>query len=66
MKNHTTLNLIYFLLVALMLLFPFTTLGEEFREQFFSRGNLLEEGLIPTPTPAPEEPPFPPPTPVPL
>ena len=66
MKNRTMLYLLFFQLIALMLLFPYTPKGEQFMEQFFPQGNLREEELIPTPSPTPQEQPSPPPTPVPL
>ena len=66
MKNRTMLYLLFFQLIALTLLFPYTPKGEQFMQQFFLQGNLREEELIPTPSPTPLEPISPPPTPVPL
>ena len=66
MKNRTMLYLLFFQLIALTLLFPYTPKGEQFMQQLFPQGNLREEELIPTPSPTPPEPISPPPTPVPL
>ena len=66
MKNRTLFYLLFFQLIALTLLFPYTPRGEEFMANYFPSGNLREEELIPPPTPAPTSPPSPPPTPVPL
>ena len=66
MKNRTMLYLLFFQLIALTLLFPYTPKGEQFMQQFFPQGNLREEELIPTPSPTPQEPPSPPPTQIPL
>ncbi len=66
MKNRTLFYLLFFQLLALTLLFPYTPRGEEFMANYFPSGNLREEELIPPPTPAPTPPPSPPPTPVPL
>ena len=60
------LYLLFFQLIALTLLFPYTPKGEQFMQQFFPQGNLCEEELIPTPSPTPLEPPSPLPTPIPL
>ena len=60
MKNRTMLYLLFFQVIALTLLFPYTPKGEQFMERFFPQSNLREEELIPTPTPSPT------PTPVPL
>ena len=64
MKNRTMLYLLFFQVIALTLLFPYTPKGEQFMERFFPQSNLREEELIPPP-PAPTPPPSPP-TPVPL
>ena len=66
MKNRTLFYLLFFQLLALTLLFPYTPRGEEFMSNYFPSGNLREEELIPPPTPAPTPTPSPPPTPVPL
>ena len=66
MKNRTLFYLLFFQLIALTLLFPYTPKGEAFMENYFPSVNLREEELIPPPTPAPTLPPSPTPTPVPL
>ena len=66
MKNRTLFYLLFFQLIALTLLFPYTPKGEEFMEKYFPSVNLREEELIPPPTPTPTPTPSPPPTPVPL
>ena len=66
MKNRTLFYLLFFQLIALTLLFPYTPRGEEFMANYFPSGNLREEELLPPPTPAPTPSPSPPPTPVPL
>ena len=65
MKNRTLFYLLFFQVIALTLLFPYTPKGEEFMANYFPSVNLREEELIPPP-PAPTPPPFPTPTPVPL
>lgn len=65
MKNRTLFYLLFFQLLALTLLFPYTPKGEEFTVNYFPSVNLREEELIPPP-PAPTPPPSPTPTPVPL
>ena len=65
MKNRTLFYLLFFQLLALTLLFPYTPRGEEFMANYFPSGNFREEELIPPP-PAPTPPPSPTPTPVPL
>ena len=60
------LYLLFFQLIALTLLFPYTPKGEQFMQQLFPQGNLREEELIPTPSPTPPEPHSTPPTPIPL
>ena len=65
MKNRTLFYLLFFQLLALTLLFPYTPRGEEFMSNYFPSVNLREEELIPPP-PAPTPPPSPTPTPVPL
>ena len=52
MKNRTMLYLLFFQVIALTLLFPYTPKGEQFMERFFPQSNLREEELIPT-TPVP-------------
>ena len=66
MKNRTMLYLLFFQVIALPLLFPYTPKGEQFMERFFPQSNLREEELIPTPSPTPTPTPSPTPTPVPL
>ena len=66
MKNRTMLYLLFFQVIALTLLFPYTPKGEQFMERFFPQSNLREEELIPTPSPTPTPTPSPTPTPVPL
>ena len=53
MKNRTLFYLLFFQLIALTLLFPYTPKGEEFMANYFPSVNLREEELIPPPTPAP-------------
>ena len=65
MKNRTLFYLLFFQVIALILLFPYTPKGEEFMANYFPSVNLREEELIPPP-PAPTPPPSPTPTPVPL
>ena len=64
MKNRTLFYLLFFQLIALTLLFPYTPKGEAFMEKYFLPGNLREEELLPPPTPTPA--PAPTPTPIPL
>ena len=66
MKNRTLFYLLFFQLLALTLLFPYTPRGEEFMSNYFPSGNFREEELIPPPTPAPTPAPSPTPAPVPL
>ena len=66
MKNRTMLYLLFFQVIALILLFPYTPKGEAFMEKYFLPGNLREEELLPPPTPAPVPAPAPTPTPIPL
>ena len=66
MKNRTLFYLLFFQLIALILLFPYTPKGEAFMEKYFLPGNLREEELLPPPTPAPVPAPAPTPTPIPL
>lgn len=66
MKNRTLFYLLFFQLIALTLLFPYTPKGEEFMANYFPSVNLREEELIPPPTPAPTPVPAPTLTPVPL
>lgn len=66
MKNRTLFYLLFFQLIALTLLFPYTPKGEAFMEKYFLPGNLREEELLPPPTPAPAPTPAPTPTPIPL
>ena len=54
MKNRTLLYLLFFQLITLTLFFLCTPRGESFMEKYFPSGNLREEELIPTPSPAPE------------
>ena len=54
MKNRTLLYLLFFQLITLTLFFLCTPRGESFIEKHFPSGNLREEELIPTPSPAPE------------
>ena len=65
MKNRTLFYLLFFQVIALILLFPYTPKGEEFMANYFPSVNLREQELIPPP-PAPTPPPSPTPTPVPL
>ena len=66
MKNRTLFYLLFFQVIALILLFPYTPKGEEFMANYFPSVNLREEELIPPPTPAPTPAPSPTPAPVPL
>ena len=65
MKNRTLFYLLFFQVIALILLFPYTPKGEEFMANYFPSVNLREEELIPPP-PAPTPAPSPTPAPVPL
>ena len=66
MKNRTLFYLLFFQVIALILLFPYTPKGEEFMANYFPSVNLRDEELIPPPTPAPTPAPSPTPAPVPL